>query len=165
MARADAVAPFEDWVRAHADGLTRFAVLVLGTQAAADDAVQEALSRAYPRWDRISRADDPLAYVRRMIVNAHISWWRRAGRHEVLAAEPRPDAAGPAEPGTHDDDLWRLCTALPVRQRAAVVLRYYEGLSYAEVAGVLEITEVTARTQTHRALASLRRAHEEQHDD
>lgn len=159
------VPSFEEWVDAHADALTRFAVLVLGDRTAADDAVQEALSRAYPRWGRIVGADDPMAYVRRMVVNSHISWWRRAGRHEVAAAEPRdPASVVGGEPGS-DDELWRLCLTLPTRQRAAVALRYYEGLSYAEVAAVLGTSEVTARTQTHRALKTLRAALEEQADD
>ncbi len=152
---------FEEWVTAHADGLTRFAALVLGNTAAADDAVQEALSRAYPRWARIATADDPLRYVRRMVVNAHVSWWRRVGRHEVVTDAPRDDHADPA-PADGDDRLWQHCLALPLRQRAAVVLRFYEGLSYAEVAQVLGVSDVTARTQTHRALRTLRAALEEE---
>jgi RNA polymerase sigma-70 factor (sigma-E family) len=147
---------FAEWVEAHGDALTRFAMLVLGRRGLADDAVQEALSRAMTRWDRIVRTDDPLAYVRRMIVNAHVSEWRRSRRREVPAAYP-PESVVETVAGP-DDELWRLCLALPVRQRAAVVLRYYEGLSYAEVAKVLGVSDVTARTQTHRALKTLRAA-------
>lgn len=163
--RVTEVPSFADWVEAHGEALTRFAVLILGRRAAADDAVQEALSRAMTRWDRIVRVDDPLAYVRRMIVHAHVSGWRRFGRREVLAAEPpQIVTAGGAEAGP-DEELWQLCLALPVRQRAAVVLRYYEGLSYAEVARVLGVSDVTARTQTHRALKTLRTALEAETDD
>lgn len=164
--RVAEVPSFTEWVEAHGDGLTRFAMLVLGRRADADDAVQEALSRALPRWNRIVRTDDPLAYVRRMIVNAHVSGWRRFGRREVVAAVPpevRAESVGTVT--GPDRELWQLCLALPVRQRAAVVLRYYEGLSYAEVANVLEVSDVTARTQTHRALKTLRAALESETDD
>jgi RNA polymerase sigma-70 factor (sigma-E family) len=163
---------FEEWVDAHSPALARFALLVVGDQAGADDALQEALSRAYPRWDRIVRADNPNAYVRRMIVNAHISWWRRARRRETPFAGPldtgASDGAAVAEAseGLADaDELWALCLGLPQKQRAAVVLRFYEGLSYAEVAELLGTTEVTARTQTHRALNTLRGALQENVDD
>jgi len=150
---------FTDWVEARAPALSRFALLVAGSRSAGDDALQEALTRAYPRWSRICGADDPEAYVRRMIVNAHISWWRRT-KHEDPVAEMPPVAHTPSS-GLDNERLWRLCLALPQRQRAVVVLRYYEGYSYAEVAAVLGVAEVTARTQTHRALATLRAALEE----
>ncbi|MCW2843018.1 MAG: polymerase, sigma-24 subunit, subfamily [Nocardioides sp.] len=157
---------FEAWVGAHADSLARFALLVVGNQAGADDALQEALSRACPRWDRIVRADNPNAYVRRMVVNAHISWWRRARRRESPVADT-PDTTDPwavVGPEGADGDLWQACARLPRRQRAVVVLRYYEGLSYAEVAELLGVAEVTARSQTHRALKTLRTFLEESTD-
>jgi len=74
---------FDEWVTASAPALARFAYLVTGDQAAAEDALQEALVTACARWSRIVRTDDPGAYVRRMIANAHISWWRRIGRRET----------------------------------------------------------------------------------
>jgi len=151
---------FTDWVEARGPALSRFALLVAGSRSAGDDALQEALTRAFPRWSRICGADDPEAYVRRMIVNAHISWWRRTKREDPVAEVP-PVAHTP-DSGIDDECLWRLCRALPQRQRAAVVLRYYEGYSYAEVAAVLGVAEVTARTQTHRALATLRAALKEE---
>lgn len=170
MTSREVAAPpsFEEWVDAHSASLTRFALLVVGDQAGADDALQEALSRAYPRWDRIMRTDNPKAYVRRMIVNAHITWWRRARRREAptpdLPEKVAPVGVTPAAPtARHEDadELWALCTQLPQRQRAAVVLRFYEGLSYAEVADLLGVAEVTVRSQTHRALTTLRSALEE----
>lgn len=154
---------FADWVAARGPTLSRFALLVTGSRSAGDDALQEALTRAYPRWSRICGADDPEAYVRRMILNAHISWWRRT-RQEHPVADVSPGTSAGDDP-VDGDQLWRLCLALPKRQRAAIVLRYYEGLSYAEVAAVLDVAEVTARTQTHRALAALRAALEEEHHD
>ncbi len=147
--------------------MARFAFLVTGDHAAAEDVLQEALTTACARWSRIVRTDDAEAYVRRMIANAHISWWRRIGRRETPVAEVflGKRAVHEASPSA-DDRLWQLCRALPPRQRAVIVLRFYEGMSYAEVAAVLGVAEVTARTQTQRALAKLKtRLLEEETDD
>jgi RNA polymerase sigma-70 factor (sigma-E family) len=150
------VPDFESWVAARGPALLRFAYLVTGDRDTAEDAVQDALTSACARWDRVSRADDPEAYVRRMVANAHISWWRRVSRRETPAAEVL--GAGTAGGSTlpEDEAVWELCGTLPRRQRAAVVLRFYEQLSYAEIAAVLQCSEVTVRSQVHRALASLR---------
>lgn len=156
---------FEEWVAARGQALLRFAYLVTGDRPAAEDAVQEALVSACSRWPRIRRADDPEAYVRRMIVNAHISWWRRVTRRESPVAEVRVD-----EP-TRDPDsaetlaVWELCASLPRRQRAAVVLRFYEGLAYAEIGRILDCNEATVRSQVHRALATLRARLDGEGDD
>ena len=148
---------FEDWVAARGASLLRFGYVVTGSQHAAEDAVQDALARACERWDRVSRASDPDTYVRRMIVNAHISRWRRTRRESpvdlVRGGDPQPDLADRV--GT-DDAVWAVCRALPPRQRAAVVLRFYEDLEYAEIAAILGCTETTARSHVHRALGALR---------
>jgi DNA-directed RNA polymerase specialized sigma24 family protein len=134
---------FEAWVAERSNALLRFAYVLTGDTNLAEDAVQDALTTACARWSRVSRADDPEAYVKRMVVNAHISWWRRFRRRESPAAEPI--RVMPAAPdGTAD------------RQRAAVVLRFYEGLSYAEIAVLLHCAEATARSSVHRALAALK---------
>ena len=152
---------FEEWVTARGQALLRFAYLVTGDARAAEDAVQEALTSACARWDTISRARDPEAYVRRMVANAHVSWWRRVVRREVPVAQVHDRPVVGAD-GDEVHAVWALCATLPRGQRAAVVLRFYEGLSYAEVADVLGIAEPTARSQVHRALASLRTRLEEQ---
>lgn len=150
---------FETWVKAHGDSLMRFAYVLTGDANLAEDAVQDALTTACAKWHKVSAADDPAAYVRRMIVNAHISWWRRFRRREVPEAEPTATAATTGD-GTSDraeaDAVWALCATLPPRQRAAVVLRFYEELSYAEIAVLLNCAEATARSSVHRALASLK---------
>lgn len=156
---------FEDWVAARGQALLRFAYLVTGDRASAEDAVQDALAAACSRWSRIRRADDPEAYVRRMIANAHISWWRRVTRRESPVPEVRDD-----EPTTDPDSAetqaaWELCATLPRRQRTAVVLRFYEGLSYAEIAGILDCAESTVRSQVHRALTALRARLDSEGDD
>jgi len=153
---------FDDWVRVRVPALMRFAYLVTGSQQAAEDAVQSALTRACERWSRVSRTDDPDAYVRRMVVNAHVSGWRRSGRRELSVAEVRDTvSADPAERVATGDAVWRVCRTLPPQQRAAVVLRYYEDLEYAEIAAVLGVTQATARSHVHRALAAMRAQMEE----
>ena len=149
-------ATFDAWATARVAGLLRFAYLVIGSQHAAEDAVQEALASACAKWSRVSRTRDPDAYVRRMIVNAHVSGWRRT-RRESPVPEVREAAYGdPAAATDTADAVWRVCQALPRQQRAAVVLRFYEDLEYAEIAAVLDLAEPTVRSHVHRALAALR---------
>ncbi|HYJ69298.1 MAG TPA: SigE family RNA polymerase sigma factor [Nocardioidaceae bacterium] len=147
---------FEEWVAARGQSLLRFAYLVTGDPIAAEDAVQEGLVSACARWPRIRTADDPEAYVRRMIANAHISWWRRVIRRESPVAEVRSDQPTVDPDSAETQAVWELCATLPRRQRAAVVLRFYEGLTYAEIGRILDCGEATVRSQVHRALAALR---------
>ena len=159
-AEARAEAPdFEQWVTGKADALLRFAYVLTGDSSLAEDAVQDALTTACARWGRVSRADDPEAYVKRMVVNAHISWWRRFRRREAPAPDPvriAPAAPDGASARAESDAVWALCATLPDKQRAAVVLRFYEQLSYAEIAVLLHCAEATARSHVHRALATLK---------
>ena len=153
-----AEAGFDSWVEVRVAALLRFAYLVTGSQQAAEDAVQSALVSACEKWSRVSRRDDPDAYVRRMVVNAHISAWRRSGRRESPVAEVHEaTVTDPAQEVVEHDAVWRMCAGLPPQQRAAVVLRYYEDLGYGEIAAVLGVAEPTARSHVHRALAALRR--------
>lgn len=158
---------FASWVAARGPALQRFAHLVTGT-ADAPDLVQEALARAYPRWDELSRTDTAEAYVRRSIVNASVSGWRKTRRlvsvddPEPHVRHPEPD---PAVAVTDADHAWRLCAELPVQQRAAVVLRFYEDLSFAQIALVLDCPESTARSHVHRAVAALRARLEQENPD
>ncbi|MCW2767985.1 MAG: uncharacterized protein JWO11_3944 [Nocardioides sp.] len=152
---------FGAWVTARGGALQRFAYLVTGSANDAPDLVQEALSRAYPRWESLSRSDTAEAYVRRSIVNASISGWRKNGRLVVVDdTEPLlptgSHGSDPATGVTNADEAWRLCEELPTRQRAAVVLRFYEDLPFAQIALILDCTEPTARSHVHRALAALR---------
>jgi RNA polymerase sigma-70 factor (sigma-E family) len=163
---ADAGLTFEAWVEAREPALLRFAYLVTGSQHAAEDAVQSALTRACEKWSRVRRTSDPDAYVRRMVVNAHISAWRRSGRRELSVAEVRDaEAADHAEGIATGDAVWRVCGTLPPQQRAAVVLRYYEDLEYAEIAAVLGVAQATVRSHVHRALAAMRAELQREDDD
>ena len=151
---------FDTWVAARGPGLLRLAYTLTGNRADAEDVVQDALARALARWSRISVVEDVNAYVRRMVVNGHTSWWRRWRRRETPAAEVRTDAtvAGPDDGVPHDDRrrIWLACQALPEAQRTAIVLRYYEQLEYAEIAALTGVREGSVRSRVSRGLAALR---------
>jgi RNA polymerase sigma-70 factor (sigma-E family) len=148
---------FSDYVRAQYPALLRFAVVLTGQSWLAEDLVSDVLGRAFERWSSIGAMDRPHAYVRRMIVNEHLSWRRRVRR----APTTEPDVPeGTVADGTAEhaerDAMIALLARLPRRQRAAVVLRYYLGLSDAEVAAELGCRESTVRSQIARALRTLR---------
>jgi RNA polymerase sigma-70 factor (sigma-E family) len=149
---------FEAYVAARGAALVRFAILLTGDDHRAEDLVQDALAKAYLRWGRIRRADNPDVYVRRLIANASRSWWRRPANREVpverTAEHPVPGDLG-ADAAEHDT-LWRLVATLPHQQRAVVVLRYYEDLDDTTIAEILDCSPVTVRTHAMRALQRLR---------
>ena len=154
------VLDFDEWVTARGPALLRLAYTLTGNAADAEDVVQDALSRALPRWSRISSVEDPDAYVRRMVVNAHTSWWRKFRRRESPVAEVRDDrsSVGP-ETGQAPDErarMWVACQGLPEAQRTAVVLRFYEQLEYAEIAELTGVREGSVRSRVSRGLAALR---------
>ena len=138
--------------------LLRLAMVLSGDARLAEDVVADVLGRAYEKWPRIAQLDQPYAYVRRMVVNEYLSWRRRIRRAAPYAqledlVDAVPDHAGPhAERDALIDEL----TALPKQQRATLVLRYYEGLTDAEIAHVLGCGESTVRSNASRALAALR---------
>jgi RNA polymerase sigma-70 factor (sigma-E family) len=155
---------FEEYVQQRGAALVRLARLLTGERQLAEDLAQEVLAKAYVRWSSVVRADHPDLYLRRMLVNAHISWWRRRSFHEtpvVPAAEQAGPVAFEAEIAERDA-LWRLVLTLPKRQRAAVVLRYYEDLDDVMIAEILDCSPVTVRTHVMRALAALRQRLAEQ---
>lgn len=151
----DAATEFDDFVRTRHAALLRFAYLVSGDPHLAADLVQEALERTGMRWRSVHRQDDPEGYVRRSILNAHLNH-RRRRRRERLVADP-PEFAGPSTLA-RDDTLWRLLAELPPQQRAVLVLRFYEDLTEAEVARVLDCAIGTVKSNGSRALAKLRDA-------
>lgn len=144
---------FDDFARARMRALLRFAHLLTGDPDRAADLVQDALERTLLAWSRINRKDDPEGYVRRAIVNRHVSVWRRLRRERLVAdlpESPYDDA------GVRDGELWAALGTLPPRQRAVLVLRYYEDLSEADAASVLGCSVGTVKSQSARALARLR---------
>lgn len=151
----DVARDFTVYVEARQRMLVGFAHLVCGDRDLAEDLVQEALARAYPHWARVG-ADgfDTDAYVRRSIVNAHNSLWRRAFMRRERLADRLPERGHEDE--HPDDTTWTLVLALPPRQRQVVALRFYADLSVAETAAVMKCSEGTVKSQTSHALAALR---------
>src|SRR5436305_12619901 len=153
----DERASFAEFVGSRGQALQRTAYLLTNDWALAEDLVQTAVARAYPRWNRIA-ADDPEPYVRRILVNTWASWWRRRWRGEVPTDTlPERAAADDAYAGSDRRDALRAALArLPKRQRAIVVLRYHEDMSEAQVADVLGISPGTVKSQASRALVKMR---------
>ena len=150
---------YEDFVAAHGDDLVKLAYVVCGDRGRAEDAVQEALTRVYQRWSRLT---DPLAYARRTAINATRDDWRRSVRadraHREAALLPFRAADHPQERFVTNSALMEALDALPHGQRAVIVLRYGSQLSEAETAATLEIATGTVKSQTARALARMRAA-------
>jgi RNA polymerase sigma-70 factor (sigma-E family) len=149
---------FEEFVAERLDGLLRYATVLTNDPHLAQDIVQDVLLRAQQRWAGI---DAPPAYIRRMITNEYLSWRRRAVRRMVPSSHDVLDALGPpeADPSAAYDErdaMLGLLETLPRKQRAAIVLRYYENYSDAEIAAVLRCGTSTVRSQISRALATLR---------
>jgi RNA polymerase sigma-70 factor (sigma-E family) len=150
---------FDDFVRANQAGLVRYATLLSGCVAQAEDLVQDVLTRLYPRWERLAAQGSALAYARRSVTNEHLSWRRRWATRHVHFVEPAdvPDVAVPAVDDGRDDELWQRLQRLPAQQRAAIVLRFYVDLDDAEIAEILACQPVTVRAHVSRGLATLRR--------
>jgi RNA polymerase sigma-70 factor (sigma-E family) len=148
---------FRDYVTERSRSLLRTAYLLTGNRADAEDLVQAALAKTYLAWDRIEDRRALDGYVRRAMVNTHISWWRRR-RLEEYPTDEIPDQVVADHSGTSDlqDSLRRAVDRLPQRMRAAVVLRYFEDMTEAEVADVLGVSLGTVKSTVSRAVAKLR---------
>ena len=148
---------YEDFLSTRLRELLRFAVLLCGDRGLAEDVVQDVLIRAHQQWGRIGDTEYPFAYVRKMLVNEHLSWRRKWARQiptaEVAAMDAVPDHADHI---TDRDDLISRLQTLPARQRAAVVMRYFGGLTDVEIADALGCTAGTVRGYLSRALATMR---------
>ncbi|MDT0346212.1 SigE family RNA polymerase sigma factor [Streptomyces litchfieldiae] len=151
---------FDDYVLTRGDALLRFAYVMCDDAQRAEDFVQEALVRCHRRWRRIERDAGLDAYVRKAIVRQYLSWRRRR------AAEDRPTDAlsdtrgrpdGAIEAIGERDAMLRLLAELPRRQRAVLVLRYYEDLPDGQIAELLSCSTATVRVHASRGLARLRR--------
>jgi RNA polymerase sigma-70 factor (sigma-E family) len=147
---------FGEFVRAVLPGLLRYGHALTGNPHDAADLVQGVLERIGARWQIVlRRTGDPVAYARRAMVNAHVSRWRRTRRESLVA--DLPDTTMVWQPDRFaDEPLWAAVRALPPRQRAVMVLRYYEDLSEAEIAATLGISKGTVKSQANKAMANLR---------
>jgi RNA polymerase sigma-70 factor (sigma-E family) len=149
-------AEFSEYMAARQPALLRTAYLLTGDVHTAEDLVQTALAKLYLSWDKVQQRELVDAYVRRILVNEHNSLWRRPWKRRETVTAELPEEATSSTTGGHDPELWELVQSLPRKQRAAVVLRYYEELSEAETAAVLGVSVGTVKSQTSRALAALR---------
>lgn len=148
---------FLEYVRADAIALSRAAFLLTRDRQLAEDLVQETLLRVIGRWNQITRAGDPRPYVRRVMYHQHVSWWRRSRGRSQPVAEP-PDQVGPDRTGAWDDSVivCAALTRLTPRQRAVVVLRYFEDRTERETAEILGCRVGTVKSTTRDALVKLR---------
>jgi len=148
---------FREYVSTRSRALLRTAYLLTGNVADAEDLVQAALAKTYLAWDRIEDRGAIDGYVRRAIVNTHISWWRRR-RVEEYPTDEIPDQAIADHAGNSDlqESMRRAVDRLPQRMRAAVMLRYYEDMTEAEVAEALGVSLGTVKSTVSRAMAKLR---------
>ena len=146
---------FREFVTSQMASLRKLAYMTCGDWHAAEDAVANALVKLYPRWRKLERPD---LYAKTMVYRAAIDETRRPWRRERATGEAMPDVAL-GDPAGETDERLRIRAALeavPPRQRAAVVLRHYLGLSLQDTAGVLGCNVGTAKSQTSRGLAKLR---------
>ena len=149
---------FGEYVRARSGALLRAAQAMTANRADAEDLLQATLFKAYQSWDKIS---DPAAldtYVRRVMVNTHISGWRRR-RLDEYPTDEIPDS--PSADATGDSDLHdvvqRAVDRLPRQMRAAVMLRFYDDMTEPEVAAALGVSVGTVKSTVARAVAKLRK--------
>lgn len=153
-------ADFVAWVEANQASLLRFGYLLTGQQASAQDLVQTALAKAYLKWERIEAEGSRSAYVRRIMTNEQVTLFRRPWSRKEVTSSPYLDLAADqlasADQASFDSHLWSVVKGLPPKQRAAVVLRYYEQLTEAETASILGCSVGTVKSQVHHALATLR---------
>jgi RNA polymerase sigma-70 factor (sigma-E family) len=148
---------FRDYVRSRSRSLLRTAYLLTGNVADAEDLVQSALAKTYLAWDRIEDRGALDGYVRRAIVNTHISWWRRRRLEEYPTDEiPEQAVVDHSVSSDMQESLRRAIDRLPQRMRAAVMLRYYEDMTESEVAEVLGVSLGTVKSTVSRAVAKLR---------
>lgn len=151
---------FEEYVAARGQALLRFAYVLTTDEHTAEDLVQAALTDAYRHWRKVSRAEHPDAYVRRIVVNTHLGWRRRHWTGERPADDGLDGlVADHADAIVSRDASRRVLDGLPPRARAVLVLRYYADLDDAAIAELLGLAPSSVRATASRALATLRQKH------
>lgn len=151
---------YTEFVAARWTAFHRLAFLLTGSVPAAEDLLQTALMKTYASWPRVKAMEAPDAYVRKVLVTSLVSERRRARWAREASRGGPPEVSVEASDAVvlNHELLWPLICALPARQRAVVVLRYYEDLSEAEIADVLGCARGTVKSQASDALHSLKRA-------
>ena len=157
QARSSRDAEFESWLVAREPALQRTAHLLTGDAHTSQDLVQVTLAKLYLAWDRIQDRGNVDAYARKILLNEHRTAWRRPVRRREQVTDQIPDR--PAPELSYDgqrEAVWAFVASLPPRQRAVVVLRFYEQRTEPEIADLLGISLGTVKSQSSRALAALR---------
>jgi RNA polymerase sigma-70 factor (sigma-E family) len=144
---------FEGFVAARSGALLRTAYLLTQDNHLAEDLLQTSLAKAWSSWDRIQTS--PEAYVRRILVNTYSTWWRRRWNGEAPVGE-LPDVEQYDRDGSSEHELRSALARLPKRQRTVIVLRFFEDLTEAETARLMDCTVGTVKSQASKALAKLR---------
>jgi RNA polymerase sigma-70 factor (sigma-E family) len=153
---------FDHFMNERQRPLLRFAMVLTGDAGRSEEIVSDVLSKAWERWDRIGAMDQPSAYVRRMIINEYLGWRRRAHRMSPSGDVTQISDASGAATSDHAidhaerDALITALSRLPRKQRAVLVLRFYAGLTDAEIAEILDCCHGAVRSNISRALAALR---------
>src|ERR1700712_481379 len=149
---------FSTFVRVYSTTLLRAAYLLTGDRDAAEELLQDTFVRLYPSWSRVSAADVPLAYVRRSLTNNFLNGRRRRSASDLLFADPPDHGYDPDVPGQISDrELVReLMSTLSPRQRAVVVLRFYDDLTDEQIAADVGCRQGTVRSILSRSLDALR---------
>ncbi|GAT70118.1 RNA polymerase subunit sigma-24 [Planomonospora sphaerica] len=148
---------FADFVAERADALLRYGYVLSGDPHDAADLTQEALIRLHRAWSRVRRKSDPEGYVRTTMARLHVGVWRLRRRERLVWDLPE-GAHLDAPPSDTEQGLWRALEDLPRKQRAVLVLRYYEQLTDAEIARVLGVSRGTVRSHASLGLGRLRSA-------
>lgn len=150
---------FEEYVSARGTALLRTAWLLTGDHQRAEDLVQTALGKTWPHWSQIAQSGRGAydAYVRKVMMTTYIAWWRRRAGSEYPTEEvPEGSEPGVEAKAVEHRDLLRALSGLPRGQRAVIVMRYFEDLTEAQTADVLGCSVGTVKSQSARALSSLR---------
>ncbi len=154
---ADADSSFRDFVQARITALSRVAYLLTGDAHLAEDLLQQALIRVASRWESVVANGDPEPYVRKVLYHQHISWWRRSRREPVsMGTLPETVEADHASAVAVSLSLQQALARLAPRQRAVLVLRFYEDLSEEQIAAALGCSVNTVKSQTRDALKRMR---------
>jgi RNA polymerase sigma-70 factor (sigma-E family) len=155
---------FAEFATSRLAALLRYATALSGDRDLAQDIVQDVLARTQIKWSRIQKADAPDAYVRQMVLNEYLSWRRRwavrnvrlVGEQVITLVDGRGETRDHADRIVDHDELWARLATLPRKQRAVLVLRYYEQLNDSEIATLLNCAPVTVRSNASKALRNLR---------
>jgi RNA polymerase sigma-70 factor (sigma-E family) len=149
---------FEEWFGAQLPRLLRFTTVLCGSPDPAEEVLQEVALKAHRRWDTLQHLDHPESYLRRMIVNEHLSWRRKWARliPQAELREPESTTVHFADQYADRAELMIELNKLPKRQKAVVVLRYYEGMTDTDIAELPGCSMSTVRSHMSRALATLR---------